>query len=457
MESMSDAELVIRLIGDATPEEQAAISQPMPSPVDPRDNRPAENREPENRDGSSRPMGATSAPANPQRTFDPSASSPKSEAEPPSVAQVMENIREAFRDGSMGSQGNSFEVSVAKFGQYVESLIAARPTPTREAAIVEQRSTSPSTRTNTWLSKLENRSPLIKKVANRFRQGRQSVSMLSSAAQKWAATPGRTRVGKAARSVVSRVLGGGTQVAGRAASTAAANVAAGAATGGAGAAAGGGAGAAASTGAVAAFGVSVGAVTAGLTVVAISAVAAAKAFNNAADDIERYSADVSLARARGRVNTELNMLDRAQRIGAASGRLETAKASLGNQTEKLLTDILAIVAQFEPLLSSGLNFAEAQAISTRTLLAVAQRGVAAIEVERAKLTPDKNDDAKAEKRLEDADKKLAGLAEEFGKVIVKALENIAGGGEKEKAEGDPFLKALLEVELDDQGNFIKKK
>lgn len=454
---MSDAELVIRLLGDATPEEQAAIAQPMQPSVDPRDNRPSDNREPENRDGSSRPTGTALIPHVPKRDVEPALTLPDDDRQSLSIAQAIDNIRLAFREMAHRENFNSFDVSVSKFGQYVESLIGTRSGTGsgEEARKPEEKDSEASPKKNSWASYFENRSPLFRKVMKNFRRGRDIGTKFGRAAFAWSKTKGTTRVGKAARRVAARVFGSaGTKVAGRVVATAATTAASGATQ----AAAGGATTAAtvAGAGAVAAFGITVGAATAGLTALVIGVGLATKAFNDAADEIEKYSADVALARARGRINTELNMFERAQRIGAASGRLETAKASFGNQTEKLLTDLLAIISKYEPLLSAGVNLAESLVISTRTILAVTERGVAAVEVQQAKSTEDKEDDAKAEKRLADADKRIGDLAKQLATKLAEAFSNAAGKNNDEERAIDPFLRGVLDAEFDDQGNIVRK-
>lgn len=448
---MSDAEMIIRLIGDSTPEEQSAISRPMPDPSDSRDTRRPDDREPAKQDADSRSSTGTSAPADPRRRTDPPLTLPKPEPDAtPSVEQAIENIRAAFRDAAAGQQGNSFEVSVAKFGEYVDQLVSAQSPSNSDSSKPEVSSGATKTRPQTLLQRLESRSPWVKRVANRVRQLRDSGARRVRSMRAWAATPGRTRIGKAARSVVSRVLGPSTAQAATGATRAAA-AGAGAATGGAA----GGAAGTAGAGGIAAMGVTVGAVTAGLAALGVAATSLVRKFNDAADDIEKYSADVSIARSRSRMSTELNMLDRAQRIGPASGRLEAAKGALGNQTEKLLTDILEIVAKAEPLMTAGVNFAEATAIQTRMMIAIGERGLAAIELQQAKLTENnKEDDAAAEKRLAAADEKVQSLAKELASKLAQAL---VGKGKEDRPAVDPMLKAVLDAEFDDEGNLIKRK
>jgi hypothetical protein len=299
-----------------------------------------------------------------------------------------------------------------------------------------------------FLDSVEKRSPMASKIRNGFRIGKAVGQRLAKGARNLATKVGKTRFGKAVTSVASKVAArvgvGAASTATTAATAAPAATTATAAT--ATAATGATAPAAASAGAAAigGVGVAVGAVVAGLAAVAIASGVLVKAFNDAADDIEKFSPDVSLARARSRANTELNLLDRAQRIGPASGRLEAAKGALGNQVEKLLTDLLDLVSKFQPQLSAGINTAEAIVISIRAMVAVIERILGEIEAYKALLTPlDAADDAAAAARNAKAEKDFADRMADLALKLNEAWLNLQGNAQQNQQQIDPMLLQIM--------------
>lgn len=198
-------------------------------------------------------------------------------------------------------------------------------------------------------------SQLANRVVNRIRGSRiarsRTVQRIARGAKSLASRSSKailsTRVGKSiASSSIGRAIG--AKVAGvgaRLAGTAAIGTSATAASSAAGAA-----GTASASGAVAA-GAGVAAVAApiAITVAAFASVAiAAKAlkdsFEGVADSLEKYSADISLARSRRQSNTEINLVERAKVLGPKLAPLENANTRLQDASERLWTRILEAVS-----------------------------------------------------------------------------------------------------------------
>ncbi|AMV31333.1 hypothetical protein VN12_04395 [Pirellula sp. SH-Sr6A] len=272
----------------------------------------------------------------------------------------------------------------------------------------------------------------------------------SQFAQRAVRAAGRTRTGRAALGFARRA---GTAVATRLGFGAASGAAAAGGTsvaGGAAATAGAaGAGAAAVANPV---GLAVGAVVASFAAAAVAAKLLSDKFTEEAGKIENYSASVSLARARAQVNTEMNMLDRANKVGGSFGRVEESRGNVSNQMEKLWTDILGSIKVIEPILVS-LNDGAA------ILLAEMRKGInslegasAAIDLAIASWTPGKDDDAKAAAEIADLVKERREIVKEQAE-LMKHMASAWGDKEKLKqTEPDPMLMAILAMEIDDDGD-----
>ena len=447
----SDAELVIRLLGDSTPEESAAINTSVP-----------------------RESGVQNYPsANPNASETTATTRPESGhqsdgtgLERRSIEGAVSDLRETIQALNDKLKPELFERPVEEFSRNLDRFLleyqkkekqrtgGTESEPDRQADKLNSppgskpRSTFGKLRETgrRFLNSVEKRSPTVRRIRNSFRIGKGVGQRLLKGARTLATRVGKTRFGKAVTSVASKVAArvgvGAASTATTAATAATAAPAATTAT----AATGATASAAASAGAAAigGVGVAVGAVVAGLAAVAIASGVLVKAFNDAADEIEKFSPDVSLARARSRANTELNLLDRAQRIGPASGRLEAAKGALGNQVEKLLTDLLDLVAKFQPQLSAGVNTAEAIVISIRGMVAVIERILGEIEAYKALLTPlDPKDDAAAAARNAKAEKDFADRMADLALKLNEAWLNLQGNAQQNQQQIDPMLLQIM--------------
>jgi len=452
----SDAELVIRLLGDSTPEESEAISTSVP-----------------------RDPGVQDYPrANPNASETTATTRPESGhqsdgtgLERHSLEGAVSDLRETIQVLNDKLKPELFERPVEDFSRNLDRFLSEyqKKESQRSGATESEPNRQDSNSTSQpesnprstfgklretgrrFLDSVEKRSPTARTIRTGFRLGKAVGQRFTKSARTLATSVGKTRFGKAVTSVSSKVAArfgvGAASTATTAATAATAAPAVTTATAAtATAATGATAPAAASAGAAAigGVGVAVGAVVAGLAAVAIASGVLVKAFNDAADDIEKFSPDVSLARARSRANTELNLLDRAQRIGPASGRLEAAKGALGNQVEKLLTDLLDLVSKFQPQLSAGINTAEAIVISIRAMVAVIERILGEIEAYKALLTPlDAADDAAAAARNAKAEKDFADRMADLALKLNEAWLNLQGNAQQNQQQIDPMLLQIM--------------
>jgi hypothetical protein len=433
----SDAELVIRLLGDSTPEESEAISTSVP-----------------------RDPGVQDYPrANPNASETTATTRPESGhqsdgtgLERHSLEGAVSDLRETIQVLNDKLKPELFERPVEDFSRNLDRFLSeyqkkeSQRSGATESEPNRQHSNSTSQPESNprstfgklretgrrFLDSVEKRSPTARTIRTGFRLGKAVGQRFTKRARTLATSVGKTRFGKAVTSVSSKVA---ARFGVGAASTATAAPAAATA-----------APAAASAGAAAigGVGVAVGGVVAGLAALAIATGVLVKKFNDAADDIERFSPDVSLARARSRANTELNLLDRAQRIGPASGRLEASKGALGNQVEKLLTDLLDLVSKFQPQLSAGINTAEAIVISIRGMVAAIERILGEIEAYKALLTPlDPADDAAAAARNAKAEKDFADRMADLALKLNEAWLNLQGNAQQNQQQIDPMLLQIM--------------
>jgi hypothetical protein len=433
----SDAELVIRLLGDSTPEESEAISTSVP-----------------------RDPGVQDYPrANPNASETTATTRPESGhqsdgtgLERHSLEGAVSDLRETIQVLNDKLKPELFERPVEDFSRNLDRFLSeyqkkeSQRSGATESDRNEQHSNSTSQPESNprstfgklretgrrFLDSVEKRSPTARTIRTGFRLGKAVGQRFTKRARTLATSVGKTRFGKAVTSVSSKVAARFGVGAASTATTAATAATAAPAAASAGAAAIGG------------VGVAVGGVVAGLAALAIATGVLVKKFHDAADDIERFSPDVSLARARSRANTELNLLDRAQRIGPASGRLEASKGALGNQVEKLLTDLLDLVSKFQPQLSAGINTAEAIVISIRGMVAVIERILGEIEAYKALLTPlDPADDAAAAARNAKAEKDFADRMADLALKLNEAWLNLQGNAQQNQQQIDPMLLQIM--------------
>lgn len=243
-----------------------------------------------------------------------------------------------------------------------------------------------------------------------------------------------TKVGKA-------VVGAGRSAVGAIARTVGATAASGAASGGTAAATATGGGAAAAGGALLSnpVGLAVGAVVASFAVLALSAKALNDTFASEADRLEKYSANIAIARGNKQITTELNMLDRAKKIDGPLGSLENSKAALNSQMEKLWTEILTVLIPLAPTLEKGIDFLSLIVANTRENVATVSEVIAVIQGYIASLTPGQQDDIDAQRALMNAMNSIV-LAQKDQADLWKKMQN---GGAPQGNGNDPMLMSLL--------------
>jgi hypothetical protein len=432
----SDAELVIRLLGDSTPEESAAVNTSVPR--DPGvQNYPSANPN----------ASETTATTRPESGHQSDGTGLESR----SIEGAVSDLRETIQALNEKLRPELFERPVEDFARNLDRFLSEYQREERQRSggtesEPDRQDDSPNSQPESkpqstfgklretgrrFLDSLEKRSPTARRIRNGFRIGKGVGQRFARGARTLATSVGKTRFGKAVTSVASKVAARvGVGAASTATTATTATAAGGASTTGA-----------ASIGAV---GVAVGGVVAGLAALAVASGALVKAFHDAADDIEKFSPDVSLARARSRANTELNLLDRAQRIGPASGRLEAAKGALGNQVEKLLTDLLDLVSKFQPQLSAGINTAEAIVISIRGMVAAIERILGEIEAYKALLTvADPTDDAAAAARIKKSEQDFADRMADLALKLNEAWLNLQGNAQQNQQQIDPMLLQIM--------------
>ena len=295
-------------------------------------------------------------------------------------------------------------------------------------------------------------------------------SRVSKIGTKAAKAMGKTRVGRAvmaqaskaasfARNTGSRIASSrvGKAVSGvaqSAVSTAARYVGASAAGGAV--ASGGAGGVAASGGATAAGGVAVaamanpvglavGAVVASFAALAVGAKLLNDTFSAEADKLEQYSASIAMARAKTQMNTEINMMDRANKIGGAMGGIESAKSALSNQTEKLWTEILTLLSSvFAPALQSGVELLTGVVGEGRKMVATSDIIAAYISKAVATFTPGFQDDMDADNSLQAANANYRRVE----RSVAESHANMDGTRDPE------LMDVLLNVRFDANGRLL---
>lgn len=464
---MSDAELVIRLIGDATPEEQSAIASP---PVF---------------------KGNGDAPERPQQPVDRTASAPRdttaASAQEPTkrstVTSATQDLQGPPKEEIDASTANSFDVSVRSFGAYVDKLLLgnrSQPASRSDSTAQQQpqgvrgssdaKPVSASDGLKQWLTdQLEQRVPLARTVMGRYRRAKSTASQAVKHVQQWASRPGTSRMGNAARSVVSRFIGPrAAQATTKMATRAATSVASGATSAVANTASAAGAAAApiappviggstaTASAAIPALNVAVGAAVASFAALTLSAKVFNDAMVQAADSVERFSPDVSLSRANRMMTTELNMLDRAQRIGPEVSRFEDAKNRISDQGEKLWTSILETLTSFTPVAEKFLEIENAKMSVLRLGVDKVNSGLNLLKVIPGFFSKDVDWKKDVAKKIVDVQKEVNRTKVSVMAQFMKVL-GFTPPPELLKPRIDPMLQGILDAEFDDDGNLKPKK
>lgn len=290
-------------------------------------------------------------------------------------------------------------------------------------------------------------------LADGLRRAASVVRNSKSWAEK-AAKIGQT-VAKAAKAMSGRGTAAAigevaTATAGRAVGGAAA---AGAAGGGAAAGAG---GAAAAGGAVAA-GAALATPLAPVAIVAISVTAAFVAlaaaakmltdiFQEESERLREFSAEISLARDIQQANTEMNLLDRARKIGPELGQLDSARAKLNNQLEKLWTQILEILVKLEPAITTGVNSFATFIATLRAIEKAIEIRLQEIEILLKDIIPGDQGEAQDRKELQQSENELKAIRKEIKDIWERQNPELFIHGM------DPQLQRILAIELDAFGN-----
>lgn len=310
-----------------------------------------------------------------------------------------------------------------------------------------------------WVDSLLRRSSIGRQALQTYQNTRRNVAMASRAIAPAMKRFANSSVGKAIAPAVQKAGGFAKATVGTVAKKlgfpAASAVASGSASnaGGAavaGAGAQGGVGLAAIATPVA---ITVASVTAAFAAVAIAARTLASTFESEAQRLSPYSGAIATAQANTQVNTELNMLDRAQKTDSGLARFEAARGNLNNQMEKLWTQILSLLLKMEPALTTGVNALTVMSAEIQRGLAAADGALATRKVVAAAQTPDTKDDEEASKELLRATINMADAMQ----AQQRAWEELTGRGSANQTQGiDRMFQAVLDTELDEKGN-VKKK
>jgi hypothetical protein len=192
-------------------------------------------------------------------------------------------------------------------------------------------------------------------------------------------------------------------------------------------------------------GIAVGAVVASFAGLALAAKGLNDTFTAEADRLEKYSAKIAIARGNQRINTELNMIDRAKKIDGPIGGLESSKAALNSSMERLWTEILILLSRWSPVLQKAVDIANVSVAKLTEMAAAQRESDAQKQVMVAKATKTTTDDAAAVKELWAAQ---IGLAEVTRK-NQEAWERLTGVVAKANGSGrDPMLMSLLNAKVD---------
>lgn len=270
----------------------------------------------------------------------------------------------------------------------------------------------------------------VGRALNKTKTGRAVTGMARRAAGKVA----NSGFGKAVAGAVGTVAGGAV------ASGGTASVAAGSGATAAAGAAGAAAGAAALSNPV---GIAVAAVVVAFSGLALATKILNDTFTAEADRLEKYSASIGIARGNQRINTELNMIDRARRLGAPLGNLENSKAALNSAMERLWTDILVLLSSWAPILGRGIDLLTLLTTDAKMAIALAENGRAGWLAIQAALTPDPNDDKPANDNLI----RTATILAETTRLQQEAWDRLTGKAANQVNGRDPMLMSLLNAKV----------
>ncbi|AMV32781.1 hypothetical protein VN12_11700 [Pirellula sp. SH-Sr6A] len=458
---MSEAGITIRLV-DATEAEQAAFNQPPPN--------------------FNEPSASPSSPSSPTATDSPSTSSPTTASPttaggspiPPGqetnalrdsiMALVDRFAPDAFRDpierliNALTLRGNDrgtqqADTTIAppistEQARNIAPVSQVLPTPAREEP--QPTTAAPPTAFQRGLARARG---AAERIIRRVPGGSRALEVASRASrftQRAVRAAGRTRVGRsigrAASSIASRVSPRFAQAVAARGVAAAAASATGAAATGAGTAAAGGAAAAG-----AAIVPAVGAVVAAFAVAGLAVKTFADTLGNEADRLEEYSGAIMNARLRDQVNTEMNMRDRAGRIGDSLASFEEAKSNINNEMQQIWTEILEYLVTFEPMLSTMTNYAALGLAERRETVAVEDSEQKRIAMVQALANNNPADDKAAISAFVASQNKINDIMDRQRKIL-DAIE-----GKATKSNDLSILDAVMAIELDTKGRVIKKK
>jgi hypothetical protein len=259
--------------------------------------------------------------------------------------------------------------------------------------------------------------------------GRRMRSRSRLVGQRIASSSFGRGVASVARPMVSgaaRVIGGAS-LAGSSTTAAAGGTAAGATTVGAGSA-------------------SIAAVVGPLAVVAGAVVALAafvRAVNSARDELQNYSPEIAYGKAVGQYQSEMNRVDRAQRIGPELGRVERISNRFNEASQKAMTELLDLGLKFLPIFEAiantvtvGIDLTRNGTASVNLLTSYVQQGIAMMTVWNGE------DDKAAAKEVEQAKQAVGQSALD----LTRSLKELMGRGRTDEDFGfhrDPDLEAIL--------------
>lgn len=448
---MADAEMTIRLVDASEEENQAFNAEPQQQP-------------PEQVVAPQTPEATTRAAAEPQKN------EVRQSVESRESTTVMESLRDALVSLTERFAPESFQRPIERL---IEALTGRKepeqPPAATDKKTVEAPPVQDAAHLNESLGKFVTPPPI--QQPKESKQPKNESTQTKRTGFNWLARGRqlleRTRVGRKVVSTFDKVRPTATAAAkavagskiGQRVLSAAAPLAkrfglsigtAAATTGAASAGAAGGAstGAAAAVGAVAManpIGISVAAVVAAFAGLVIATKGLADVFSSQAELLRRVSPQIEIALSRRQMNTELNQLERANRIGDGLGRFENAKTNLQDQQEKLITQILQLLIRVEPLLTGLIDTTTYAALNTRERLAKFEMYLAAINEIIAGWTPDPNDDVEAKKRSREAAQDFADVRREMADFLNR--QGIPTGP-------DPLLQQVMGIQFDAMGNPI---
>jgi hypothetical protein len=288
-------------------------------------------------------------------------------------------------------------------------------------------------------------------IAGRARNVARSVGRALNNTRAGRAVTGMARraAGRIANSGFGRAVAGAGRSVGGAIARTVGSVASGAVASGGTASVAAGSGATAAAGAAGAaalanpVGIAVAAVVAAFAGLAIATKVLNDTFSAEADRLEKYSASIAIARGNQRINTELNMIDRARRLGGPLGGLENSKTALNDSMEKLWTEILFVLSGFAPLLQTGvdgLTFLTSKMVAAMTK---AELESAEWAVWRAGFTKDLSDDIAAGLVANDAAIRHTAAMQR----MTDSFDRLVGNAPNAGPGGDPFLRSLLNAKV----------